>query len=274
MKKNDSKKLLVVSFFLICVFTLCASFSQAGTITDNFDSASINTQLWQPFNDSQYQSYVQQGGELKIRIDGASVGDEFGAGLQSKFLLKGNFDMTVDYRLITWPNANGVRLGFEGANSGPGSDDGVMVKRRNEGANQPQMPENNYSANFIDGSVWYGGIASTSDNQGSLKLTRVGSVLTGYYWQNSAWQQLGSHDYSAPGLPEWAGITLWANSRTTVQTPNGLVNVFGGQDVEIAFDNFQMTYDQIGYVPVPGTLLLLGSGLLGLAGVGRKLRKS
>jgi len=263
MKKSDLSKLLAVTW-LICLCTLYPSLSNAGTISDNFDGASINTGLWTPFNADQHQRVFQQGGELRIQIDGASTGDEFGefgAGLQSKFRLKGDFVMTVDYRLITWPNANGVRLGFEGGSSGPGSDDGVMVKRRNEGANQPQMPENNYSANFIDGSVWYGGIASTTDNQGSLKLTRVGSVLTGYFAsQPNVWQQIGSHNYSAPGLPEWVGINLWANSRMTVQLPDDtLVNVFGGQDVEIAFDNFQVTYDQIRYTstPVPSLLLLL-----------------
>lgn len=260
MKKSEVTKLLAVTW-LICVCTLYTSLSHAGTISDNFDGASINTRLWKPFNDSQHQRVAQQGGELRIQIDGASTGDEFGAGLRGKFLLKGDFVMTVDYRLITWPNANGVRLGFEGASSGPDSDDGVMLKRRNEGANQPQMPENNYSVDFATGSGWYGNMLSTTDDHGSLKLTRVGSVLTGYFAsQPNVWQLIGSHNYSSPGLPEWIEMSLWANSRMTVRLPDGtLVNVFGGQDVEIAFDNFQVTYDQIRYTsdPVPSLLLLL-----------------
>jgi hypothetical protein len=258
MKKSEVTKLLAVTW-LICVCILYTSLSHAGIITDNFAGASINTKLWTPFNADQNQRVFQQDGELRIQIDGASTGDDFGAGLNSRFRLKGDFVMTVGYRLITWPDANGVRLGFEGASSGPDSDDGVMLKRRNEGANQPQKPENNYSVDFDTISGWYGNILSTTDNQGSLKLTRVGSVLTGYFAsQPNVWQLIGSHDYSAPGLPEWVGMTLWANSRMTVHLPDGtLVNLFGGQNVEIAFDNFQVTYDQIRYTSVPGPSLLL-----------------
>jgi len=261
MKKNELTKLLVVALLIICLGPLYPALSEAGTISDNFDGAAVNTRLWQPFHDSQNQRMFQQGGELRIQIDGASIGDEFGAGVQGKFFLKGNFEMTVDYRLITWPKANGVRLGFEGPNGGPGSDEIFMVKRRNEGANQPQIPENTYSAAFNDGSGYSGNILSTTDDHGSLKLTRVGSVLTGYFIQNGVWQQIASRNCSGTGLEGWVGITLWANSRTTVELPDGtLVKLFGGQDVEIAFDNFQVTYDQIKYLSAaaaPLSLLML-----------------
>jgi hypothetical protein len=256
MKKSEITKLLGITW-LICVCTLYTSLSHAGTITDNFASASINTRLWRPFNDSQHQRVFQEGGELRIQIDGASTGDEFGAGLEGRFLLKGDFVMTVDYRLITWPNANGVRLGFEGPNGGPGSDEIFMVKRRNEGANQAPWPENTYSADFNDGSGWAGNIFPTMDDHGSLKLTRVGSVLTGYFLQDGDWKQIAFLNCSGSRLEGWVGMTLWANSRTTVQTPNGLVNLFGGQNVEIAFDNFQVTYDQIRYTSTPVSSLLL-----------------
>jgi hypothetical protein len=257
MKKSDVTKLLAVTW-LICVCILHTSLSHAGTITDNFAGASINTGLWTPFNDFQQQRVFQQDGELRIQIDGASAGGSFGAGLQSKFNLKGDFVMTVDYRLITWPNANGVRLGFEGPGTSPDDTAGVMVKRRSPGIAEP-TPGEQYSADFKDGNTRYGFIIPDTAMNGSLKLTRVGSVLTGYFAdQPNVWQQIGSHNYSAPGLPEWAGITLWANSKTAEQLPDGSwFNKFAGQDVEIAFDNFQVTYDQIRYTSVPGPSLLL-----------------
>jgi len=43
-----------------------------------------------------------------------------------------------------------------------------------------------------------------------------------------------------------------------------------GEEVKVAFDNLQINYDP---VPIPGTLILLGSGLLGLAGWRRKFGK-
>jgi hypothetical protein len=93
-------------------------------------------------------------------------------------------------------------------------------------------------------------MVATADNHGSLKLTRVGSVLTGYFKQNGVWQPIASHDYSASGYREWVELTLWAVSPPFSTT---------GQNVEIAFDNFRLIYDQIKYTAVsaPMTMLLL-----------------
>jgi hypothetical protein len=261
MRKNDLTNTVVVLLVVFGFGSLYATFSEAGTISDNFYSAIVNTRLWQPFHDSQNQRMFQQGGELRIQIDGASTGDEFGAGVRGKFLLKGNFEMTVDYRLITWPQANGVGLGFEGPGTSPDDPAEVMIKRSSWGVAEPQNGQEGYSASFKDGSVWYGFMNFDTAMYGSLKLTRVGSVLTGYFAdQQGVWQQIGSHDYSNPGLPEWAGITLWANSKTGQEFPVGWVKVFAGLDVEIAFDNFQVIYDQIRYlsaVAAPLSLLML-----------------
>ena len=71
----------------------------------------LNTRLWRISQDDQTQC-VQQGGELKITIGAGGGGNV--SRVESKFYLKGDFEMTVDYRLITWPAANGGRLGFEG----------------------------------------------------------------------------------------------------------------------------------------------------------------
>jgi hypothetical protein len=113
MKSTDSTKLLAVTCLLIgiCILSSSPAYAAwAGNIVDTFDGASINTRLWTPFEESTQTHLAQQGGELRITIDGGSIGN--GAGVSSKFFLKGNFIMTVDYRLITWPNENGVRLGF------------------------------------------------------------------------------------------------------------------------------------------------------------------
>jgi hypothetical protein len=256
MKKIGVTKLLAVISLTIGIGSLYTSLSYAvynGTITDNFNGATINTHLWRPFHDFPQQRVAQQEGELRIQIDGTSVGDEFGAGLKSKFLLKGNFEMIVDYRCITWPEANGVRLGFEGP--GKALPQGiVMVKRVSFGPDEPSPdPEHkeNYFAIFSDdGQVWDPYIEPTTDNHGGLKLTRVGSLLTGYFMQGNDWVLIGSHSYPDIGPDAWIEITLWANSRG---------EVFRGQNVEIAFDNFQVSYDQVRFLSdlSPITLLLL-----------------
>ena len=241
MKKPYLVKLLSFAVLIVFICPLYTSPCAAGTISDNFSGAAINKRLWQPFEESLQTHLSQQGGELRIQIDGGSV--DHGAGINSKFRLKGNFDATVDYRLISWPPANGVRLGFEG---GP-NDRGFMVKRVSYRPDEPPNPKENYFAYFNNGSQWSGNNVPTADSQGSLRLTRVGSVLTGYFKQNGVWQQIASFDYSPSGYIEWVDIALWAIGDPPV-----------GQNVEIAFSNFQATYDQIKYIsPVPGNLISL-----------------
>jgi hypothetical protein len=244
MKKLSFIKALVVSFLVISVCPIYSALCHAGTISDNFDGTIINPRLWQPFAESQSVRVFQQGGELRIQIDGGSV--HHGAGINSKFRLKGNFDATVDYRLISWPPANGVSLGFEGPSAD--SNQVFLIKRISFSADEPQSPQEVYSASFQNGEDWSGSMVPTTDSQGSLRLTRVGSVLTGYFKQNGVWQQIASHDYSASGYKEWVEITLWA-----IGPPPA------GQNVDIAFDNFQVTYDQLNYIScqAPMNMLLL-----------------
>jgi hypothetical protein len=244
MKNNALTKLLVVTFLTIGVCTLLVSPAHAGTITDNFDGASLNHRLWRPYNYDQHQRWVQKDGELRIQIDGASVGETFGAGVNSNFLLKGNFEIIVDYRLITWPSANGISVGFNNDNHFTVTSGEFVIRRINIGPNE------NYKAAFDNGYDFQVFLVPTADISGRLKWTRVGLVMTGYFFnkQINDWQIIGSHDYFATGIDEWVGFSL-----------NARGNNFTGQDVEIAFDNFQVTYDQIRYTsnPAPISLLLL-----------------
>jgi hypothetical protein len=242
VKKPGSIHLLVVAVLMICLGLLYPALSQAGTISDDFDGAVINPGLWQPFAESQAVRVFQQGGELRIQIDGGSV--DHGAGINGKFRLKGDFDASVDYRLISWPPTNGVRLGFEG---GP-NDNGFMVKRVSFGPDEQPIQKEDYMAFFTDDSQWYGNLVPTADPQGSLRLTRVGEVLTGYYKQNNAWLPIAAHDYSGSGYIEWVDFGLWA-----------IGNPPAGQNVEIAFNNFQLTYDQLRWISyqAPINMLLL-----------------
>lgn len=248
MGKYGLTKLLVAATLIICLGSIYPARSRAGTITDNFNGAAINHRLWQPYNHDQHQRWLLQDGELKIQIDGASVGEEFGAGVNSNFLMKGNFEVMVDYRLITWPPANGISIGFNNDNRLTSGE--FVIRRISLGPSDPTNPKENYKAAFDDGSMPFPFfLVPTTDSSGRLKWTRVGSVMTGYFFnpQINNWQIIGSNDYSATGLDEWLGFSL--NARN---------NSFAGYDVEIAFDNFRATYDQIKYIAsVPALLDLL-----------------
>jgi hypothetical protein len=255
MKQSNFIKILFLTW-LIWVGILYPSISQAGTIIENFDGASINNQLWYGIHTDEHQRVVQQGGVVKLQIDGVSQGPGFGATLGSRFSLKGNFEIVVDYNLTNWPYANGVETGisffvkdhFLTAN-------GKMV-RTSLAADESFTPKEIYHTVFWDGALMGDGIGfiPTMDSSGKMKLTRVGQVITGYFLnQNNAWQICGSHDYSAIGPDDWINIGLMSHSMTSIITQDGqLIHPFAGLDVEIAFDNLQITYDQIiysGYVP-------------------------
>jgi hypothetical protein len=249
MNTNDSKRLAVVTFFMICLCIIYTSVSQAETISDDFSGPTLNTQLWQAFSHDQQQWFVQQGGELIIQPTG-----DFNSGVNGNCWLKGDFDMMVDYKLINWSNDGFLSLGFE---SDDGAYAGMLIRRSNAW-------NNSYYAAFGDD---YDGntnmlYTSTSDQNGKLRLTREGSIMTAYFWGESGWVEINFHDYGTD-IGDSLQMCLSAAGED-----------FNGQNLGIAFDNFKVTAEEIQCVPLPGTLLLLGSGLLGLAGLGRRLRKS
>jgi hypothetical protein len=262
--KQMVSKFLAVALVLIGVFLFYPSLAHAGILSDNFDGAAINAQLWwvPPFQYDDHQRCLQQGGVLKIQIDGVSTGASFGAGLGNCLELMGDFEIVVDYNAINWPYSNGVGAGI--AFFGTKSSVFGQMTRRSFGADEPQPSDQkeNYVTDFMDGNDLDHAQILTPDYQGKLKLTRVGKIMTGYFWQNNTWKKLGSHDYSVTGIDDWLQINLGANSSTGYNIPGGqLVHPFAHKDVEIDFDNWQLTYDRISYqssgVPAPAILQLL-----------------
>ncbi|MCX5888404.1 MAG: hypothetical protein NTY36_03010 [Deltaproteobacteria bacterium] len=242
MKINDLTKPVVVAFLMICLCLLSAAVCQGGTLSDNFDGNAINTRLWKAFQDSQNQRVFQEQGELRIQIDGTSVGKKFSAGLNSKFLLKGNFQISVDFRMITWPAGNGTAMGLQSTSTSPL---GFFLQRLSLGTNDPlaAMGTDGYMADFLEnhGSLDVFRPFSPVDH-GSLKIKRIGQQLTAYLGLSGSWIEISGYTYRAT-FPEWMAITLQAN--------NGWFDhwaYFGGKDVDIAFDNFLVTYDQIKYI--------------------------
>lgn len=216
------------------------------TISDNFDSNTLNTSLWTVFSNGPgpYVEVVNQ--RLEITIPGTTSGG-VGAGIIANLPFgPADYEAQIHYELLTWP-----------ANCGAGGGMG------NWGASigRASIPTPPFGGEVINASI--GGSNQWIPNSslsGELKLvfhmndtyggTGIGPTYLGYYYNPSLgdWTEVGR--WGAGWVPQ---IELSATSIGVAWTH---------QDVRFALDNFQLTTP----VPIPPGFLLLGSGLLGLAG--------
>ncbi len=164
----------------------------------------------------------------------SSGGSTFTAALDSKFKVSGDFDYAITYELINWPTPkNGVRMGI-------GFTSGAVERVSHESWGEVYLTD-------------FGGIltwVATTDTSGILRIVRTGNTVTGYFWQGSDWQAIGSRTFgSAPDTS--FSLAIWSHP--------GLFKP-QDQDITVRFSS----------VPLPSGLLLLGSGLLGLWASGRR----
>jgi hypothetical protein len=254
---NPGFSLLIAS---CCAILLHAPSAAAATLFEDFSGPALNGQWWSTWNADANQDAAQLHGQLEVTVGAASVGPYFGAGITTNFLVKGDFEMIADYTLVAWPNRNGVRAGIRFIDPAVTG----QTTRQSGDATGPQSNEI-YLSNFQDGFTMDVATSVTADGTGRLKLQRVGSVTTGFFFNagSGSWQTLGSHDYlNTGGLPEWLrlDVSAWSHSDLTI-AGSGLVHPFAGQEVRVAFDNVQITYETMSAVPMPAPVWLLVPGL-------------
>lgn len=97
--------------------------------------------------------------------------------LEAKCKLSGDFDLQVDYSLVSWPARNSVRLGLAAGS--------YSVERS---SNVHTVMDNLYVTDFAGVQA----IVGTQDITGRLRLTRVGATITGYYGSNGSWVKVAS----------------------------------------------------------------------------------
>src|SRR2546426_4261425 len=116
----------------------------------------------------------------------------FGSGLSSQCAVKGDFDAQVNFRLVNWTFANGVRVGltstpgpfFTGDFSTVPPFAAERISFGSPTVDFPGLPREAYLTHFLDGVL---GVTPTSDFSGSLRLTRSGGSETGYYLSSGNW---------------------------------------------------------------------------------------
>jgi hypothetical protein len=216
---------------------------------DDFDDNTRST-YWISFADPNV-TIAEANHRLEITFFVGASGNQFGAGYQSKWALKGNFDAQVDYELIDWPAGNGVRVGLVPT--------WWSIERDSWGP-EGQTPAEGYCMNSYFG---HQGIIYTSDVSGSLRVVRSGSLVTSYCKRgDGSWQTIHSFDYGANGAIDvpWFSICAWTHDYA-----------FADKEVKFAFDNFSVNSGEIvppiPAVPEPSNLLVLLGGIGGIGGV-------
>lgn len=131
----------------------------------------------------------------------------------SRAVLSGDFDIEVDFEIVTGPDTNRWILQFVLTPDNPPTNTYILVDRRYDSGHK-------YYSNLYLSGVTNQNTAATTNTSGKFRVTRVGSVVNVYYY-DSGWVLINNHNnYST------ADMYIQPRSETTT-----VINYAG------AFDN-------------------------------------
>ncbi len=224
----------------VLTFLLTTGVLANPVLVDNFSDNAINSSLWTGFARGYGPTYAETNQSLEISVPSNSTNDPlwgaFDAGYRSICSLRGDFDIQVDYKLLTWPDANGVRVGLGAFMADPRVPFPYTfgtVERTSFGTSNDfyGFPREVYITDLSD--EWNGNFyTETADQSGKLRLLRSGVNLTGYYYGPNGWVIV----HSAPVNTSDANFTIdvWSHDYA-----------FTHQEVKVAFDNFTINQGRL-----------------------------
>jgi hypothetical protein len=240
------RRISAVALFVVLLAICYMPSAQAFTFSDDFSSG-INSYWWTAYTNGTNNIIDATGGNIRmVQMEAGTLS----TGLSFNFPVTGDFTAEVDYTLNNGNILNGERIGLT---SGLGA-----VERLEWNASTDWQL---YLTHFGDSLQ---GHTDTTDTTGKLRLSRSGNILSGSYRNGNGWILLHSYDSANNAVDTTLGFSIWPDSSAVV--PN-----FG---TTVTFDNFSLyapTMVDPTSVPIPPTILLLGSGLVGLVGLRRKL---
>lgn len=225
------------------LYAIGASPGSSPTPYDDFDDNAWDDTLWNVIESG--GPYVTETNQrLEITLPADSSGDNFYAGYSSTHVLRGDFDVQVDYHLLTWPENNGVRMGLW-IEKIPYT---YTVERASYGISDGFAAGDHYTTNFADSIL----LSPTGDTDGKLRLVRTGSLIEGY-WRNetsNGWVLSQSRQVNTVSAGEVTFmLKAWSHDYA-----------FADEPVVVAFDNFVINK---GTVVIPG--ITPPEGVTGLA---------
>jgi formylglycine-generating enzyme required for sulfatase activity len=234
------KRYLIVSALVLFTCTGIKGQSFAAVVYDNFHDNNLNQKLWNI--DTRQGTLVEETNDgMELTINASASGVDINAGVSSVHMLLGDFDIQVDYTLLSWPFSNGVRLGL-GAYAVNGFATVERTSLGPSGSDFPGYPREVYTTNsgYYGGSANVRGLMETHDQTGKLRLERTGSKITGYYYDaGSGWVEVASYDDTNIGTTSAVcfGLHIWSSD--VYFSPQG-------EDIKVALDNVEVSGYMIG----------------------------
>jgi hypothetical protein len=185
-------------------------------LDDTFSGSTIDSQLWTSDTNGAGVDISQRNGQLDMTLLADATPDphynEIAGYYWGACSFYRDFDLRIDYTLLEWPASSGAQVGF--LLSLPYKKF-VNIDRTSDAAGQED-----YSFAAPSGS----NVLPTTDTRGTLRMKRVGSLITAYYRSGSHWLSLGSA-HRTGAVRVVTGV--WASGSD-----------FAHEDISVAFDDF------------------------------------
>jgi hypothetical protein len=187
------------------------TFRLASVVDDNFNDNFLDPTVWK-LQDG-IQGTVE---ETNQRLEMTPTGPTgTGVGISSRWFVSGDFDIQVDYTLLSWPEGVFKNVQIKAVDLPRGAFGPTSLARNG-------FPTEVY---VLDLGISFLSIPTT-DMSGTLRLVRTGSTLSGYVRNGASWIPVGS------------GTTSTGPTRISLESSPGA----GTAGVlKIAFDNFRVT---------------------------------
>ena len=202
------------------------SYASAGTIfnknaDDNFNDNLFDTERWTDAHQP-YTSISETGSKSQHTLTtGTTV--QRASYLVNSVVLVGDFNYQVDFDCSAWANPSSGSINQNIAvTDSSGNYVVVLFGKSSSGAKTYQVHDT------TGGPV---GSIATSDNSGKLNIRRVGTNISGYYWNGSAWVLIATSSTARHHIgTNNCGIRIYAHTQSGTNIGTNKVSTF---------DNFQ-----------------------------------